>query len=83
MKANWYQMSRDERQKLKVSLREEEELRIFVKNDYLNKEENMKTKMLHVLAAIIVGLAFIACPAIAAEQKKPNIVVIMADDVGI
>jgi len=33
----------------------------------------MKTKMLQVFAAIIVGLAFIARPAIAAD--KPNIVI--------
>jgi arylsulfatase A-like enzyme len=45
-------------------------------------EENMKTKMLHVFAVIVVGLAFIAGPAFAAEQKKPNIVIIWGDDIG-
>jgi hypothetical protein len=39
----------------------------------------MKTKMLHVLAVIVVGLAFIVSPALAAEQKKPNILVIWGD----
>jgi len=40
----------------------------------------MKTKMLHVLAVIVVGLAFIVSPAFAAD--KPNILVIMGDDIG-
>jgi arylsulfatase A-like enzyme len=43
----------------------------------------MRTKLAIVLAVIIVGLAFIASLAFAAEQKKPNIVVIMGDDIGI
>ncbi len=43
----------------------------------------MKPRMFQVVAVIVVALAFIASPAFAAEQKKPNIVVIMADDVGI
>jgi len=42
----------------------------------------MKTKMLHVVAVIVLGLAFIVSPAIAAEQKKPNILVIWGDDIG-
>src|SRR5512143_3904099 len=41
----------------------------------------MKTKVLNVLGAIVVGLAFIACPAFAAD-KKPNILVIWGDDIG-
>ena len=41
----------------------------------------MKTKMLHVLAVIVVGLALIASPAVAAD-KKPNIVIIWGDDIG-
>lgn len=40
----------------------------------------MRTKIAVVLAVIIVGLAFIAGPVIAAEQKKPNIVIIWGDD---
>jgi arylsulfatase len=35
-----------------------------------------------VIAIFVVAIALIASPALAAEQKKPNIVVIMADDVG-
>jgi arylsulfatase len=42
----------------------------------------MKTKMLHLLALIVFGLAFIACPAFAVEQKKPNILIIWGDDIG-
>jgi hypothetical protein len=45
-----------------------------------NKEENMKTKLVDVLAVIVVGLAFIACPVFAAD--KPNIVIIWGDDIG-
>ena len=41
----------------------------------------MKTKTVHVLAVIVVGLAFIACPAFAAD-KKPNILIIWGDDIG-
>ena len=48
---------------------------------HFNKEENMKTKMLHVVAVIVLGLAFIAGPALAAD-KKPNILVIWGDDIG-
>jgi arylsulfatase len=47
----------------------------------LFKEENMKTKHAFVFAVIIVGLAFVAGPAFAAD-KKPNIVVIWGDDIG-
>jgi hypothetical protein len=46
-----------------------------------SKEENVKTKMLHVLAVIVVGLAFMVVPAVAAD-KKPNIVIIWGDDIG-
>jgi len=42
----------------------------------------MRTKIAVVLAVIIVGLALIAGPASAAEQKKPNILVIWGDDIG-
>lgn len=41
----------------------------------------MKMKMMHVLAATIVGLAFVVSPVLAAE-KKPNILVIWGDDIG-
>jgi hypothetical protein len=44
----------------------------------LFKEENMKTKHAFVFAVIIVGLAFVAGPAFAAD-KKPNILVMIAD----
>ncbi|MGZ6210380.1 MAG: sulfatase-like hydrolase/transferase, partial [Syntrophales bacterium] len=40
----------------------------------------MKTKIVHVLAVIVVGLAFTACPVFAAD--KPNIVIIWGDDIG-
>ena len=40
----------------------------------------MKAKLVNVLAVIIVGLAFIACPAFAAD--KPNIILILSDDFG-
>ena len=46
--------------------------RISVENKHFNKEENMKTKMVDVLAVIVVGLAFIVCPAFAAEQRNPT-----------
>ena len=41
----------------------------------------MKTRIARVLAALVVGLAFIAGPAAAAD-KKPNILVIWGDDIG-
>jgi len=41
----------------------------------------MKTKKAVVLAVIVIGLAFIASPALAAD-KKPNILVIWGDDIG-
>jgi arylsulfatase A-like enzyme len=41
----------------------------------------MKMKIVHVLAAIVVGLALVASSAFAAD-KKPNIVYIVADDLG-
>ena len=40
----------------------------------------MRTKTLIMLAVIVVGMAFIACPTFAAD--KPNIVVIWGDDIG-
>jgi len=40
----------------------------------------MKTKIVSLLAIIIVGLAFICSPAFAAD--KPNILVIWGDDIG-
>jgi len=43
----------------------------------------MKSKIPFVLAALIAGLAFIASPASAAAAKKPNILVIWGDDIGI
>ena len=42
----------------------------------------MRTKIAFVLAVIVVGLALVFSPAFAAEQKKPNILVIMGDDIG-
>ena len=42
----------------------------------------MKTKIVFLLAVIIVGLALVVSPSIAAEQKKPNILVIWGDDIG-
>ena len=42
----------------------------------------MRTKIAVILAVIIVGLAFIAGPAFAVTQKKPNILVIWGDDIG-
>jgi arylsulfatase A-like enzyme len=41
----------------------------------------VKTKIVHVLTVIVVGLAFIGSPAFAAD-KKPNILVIWGDDIG-
>jgi arylsulfatase A-like enzyme len=41
----------------------------------------MRTKTLVMLAAIAVGLVFIACPTFAAD-KKPNILIIWGDDIG-
>ena len=46
----------------------------------------MKMKLVNALAVIVIGLAFIASPAFAADKPatagKPNIVVIMGDDIG-
>jgi arylsulfatase len=42
----------------------------------------MKTKIVFVLAVIVVGLALMAGPAFTAEQKKPNILIIWGDDIG-
>jgi len=42
----------------------------------------MKTKLLQLLAVIVVGLVLIACPTWAAEQKKPNILILWGDDIG-
>ena len=41
----------------------------------------MKTKKAVVLAVIVIGLAFIVSPALAADNK-PNIVIIWGDDIG-
>jgi len=41
----------------------------------------MKTKTVHLIAVIVVGLALIASPTFAAD-KKPNIVVFWGDDIG-
>jgi len=48
----------------------------------LNKEEKMKKKLLHLFAITAVGLACIAGQA-AAVDKKPNIVIIWGDDIGL
>jgi arylsulfatase A-like enzyme len=49
-----------------------------------NKEDvRMKSKIAFVLAVAIAGLALIASPAFAAAAKKPNILVIWGDDIGI
>ena len=42
----------------------------------------MRMKMAEMFAVIIVGLALIVSPVFAAEQKKPNILVIWGDDIG-
>jgi hypothetical protein len=47
-----------------------------------NKEEKMKKKLLHLFAIAAVGLACIAGQAAAAD-KKPNIVIIWGDDIGL
>jgi arylsulfatase A-like enzyme len=47
-----------------------------------NKEEKMKQKLLHLFAITAVGLACIAGQAAAAD-KKPNIVIIWGDDIGL
>jgi arylsulfatase A-like enzyme len=41
----------------------------------------MRTKIVRLLASLVVGLAFMAIPALAAD-KKPNILVIWGDDIG-
>src|SRR5689334_21792774 len=46
----------------------------------MSKGGNMKKKLSHVLGATAVLLACIASPAAAAD--KPNILVIMGDDIG-
>ena len=43
----------------------------------------MRTKIVVLLTVIVVGLALIAGPAFAAEQKKPNILIIWGDDIGL
>jgi len=42
----------------------------------------MRTKIVVMLAVTIVGLALVVSPTFAAEQKKPNIVIIWGDDIG-
>ena len=54
---------------------------VFIESNILFKEKSMRMKTAHVLAAIVLSLAFIACPAFAAD-KKPNIVIIWGDDIG-
>ena len=41
----------------------------------------MRTKPFVILTFIVLSLAFIACPAFAAD-KKPNILIIWGDDIG-
>jgi arylsulfatase len=53
-----------------------------VEDPKFKKEEKMKKKMLHLFAMTAVGLACIAGQALAAE-RKPNIVIIWGDDIGI
>jgi len=55
---------------------------VFIESDILFKEKSMRIKTAQVLAAIVLSLAFIVSPAFAAEQKKPNIVIIWGDDIG-
>src|SRR5512139_1708843 len=45
-------------------------------------EGNMRTITAAVLSVIVIGMALVAGPAYAAEQKKPNILVIWGDDIG-
>jgi arylsulfatase len=49
----------------------------------VNKEVNMRTKIAVALAVIVFCLALVVSPALAAEQKKPNILIIWGDDIGI
>jgi arylsulfatase len=43
----------------------------------------MRTKIAVALAVIVVCLALVVSPAFAAEKKKPNILIIWGDDIGI
>jgi hypothetical protein len=52
---------------------EENHAIVFIESNMLFKERSMRMKTAHVLAVIVVSQAFIVSPALAAEQKKPNI----------
>ena len=66
--------------------------KITVERNHLNKEELVKKKLLQLFAVTALGLACLAGPAAAADPapapatadqvKKPNILVIMGDDIG-
>jgi|WetSurMetagenome_2_1015567.scaffolds.fasta_scaffold22706_2 arylsulfatase A-like enzyme len=60
---------------------EENHAMVFIESNILFKEKSMRMKTAHVLAAIVLSLAFLAYPAFAAD-KKPNIVIIWGDDIG-
>ena len=52
----------------------------FPEKPHFKKEEHMDTKKTVMLAIIVAALAFIVCPASAAD--KPNIILILSDDFG-
>jgi arylsulfatase A-like enzyme len=47
-----------------------------------NKEKMMKMRFVNLIAVVVIGMALVVSPALAAEQKKPNILVIWGDDIG-
>jgi len=49
---------------------------VSAREEYVNKEENMRTKIAVALAVIVVCLELVVSPAFAAGQKKPNILII-------